>query len=567
MSAAPAQAAGKSDKVIAGAINGGGAALSQLKYDLTINSFDGTPIAVTVYQPNLEAGQPAPLLMYSHGWGGSRSTDLSEDDSLTDTARRAWESGYFVITYDQRGFGESGGQANVQDPDIEGRDIKTLLDWAETNLAPHLAYLRGDPLVGGIGLSYGGGFQLVGSSVDTRFDAIVPAMTWHDLPYSLSPEGIPKTLWLSVLSGLARDSQAPWVTQAYAQSLTGTASDESARRLGRNGLGSFCRERTDGLGVPDVDALFIQGVNDTLFNANEAVWNYECLRNAGNDAYLFVTKGGHILPAVQDGADGGTLNAGGFFNDIQCGNTRYTIADLSYTFLDGKLRRLQRAIPIPRVCLTQSPEQGVVSNDVPRGGMQLPFSSGNLLVGPPSIDLVLNLLRKLDPVTLADVLSRMSADTASLLTRALIGLAAIDTDRTSAILTELVETQPAALIAELGTAPRFVPLYKTTSSQVLAGIPLADLTISGQAELDPRVFVGLGIRRLGQLSPTLLHEQILPMRGTGVRQTELIGASTLLNPGDEIGLMVYGFHPQYALGYSRLPSAVSLTGVVQLPLQ
>jgi ABC-2 type transport system ATP-binding protein len=81
------------------------------------------------------------------------------------------------------------------------------------------------------------------------------------------------------------------------------------------------------------------------------------------------------------------------------------------------------------------------------------------------------------------------------------------------------------------------------------------------------VFVGLGVMRLGQLSPKLLHDQILPMRGTGARQTELIGTSTQLHSGDQVGLMLYGFHPQYTLGFSRIPSAINLTGTVQLPLQ
>jgi hypothetical protein len=93
------------------------------------------------------------------------------------------------------------------------------------------------------------------------------------------------------------------------------------------------------------------------------------------------------------------------------------------------------------------------------------------------------------------------------------------------------------------------------------------LDIEGEATLDPRVFVGLGIMRLGQLSPKLLHDQILPMRGTGTRQTELIGISTQLNSGDQVGLMLYGFHPQYTLSFSRIPSAIKLTGTVQLPLQ
>lgn len=556
----PVAAAGNNSKEIASSISGGGQAIEQLKYDVTITSFDGTPISATLYQPALTTGQAAPLLVYSHGWGGSRSTDLSESDSLTETARKAWESGYFVLTFDQRGFGDSGGQANVQDPEIEGRDIQTLLDWAEGNLSPHLAYLRGDPLVGGLGVSYGGGFQLVGSSVDPRFDALVPVITWHDLSYSLGPDQVPKTLWLSLLTGLAVADQAPWVTASYAESLGGTTSEQTSERLAGHGLGAYCGPRPDGLGAPRVDALFIQGVNDTLFNANEAAWNFNCLREAGNDAYLLITQGGHLLPGFQSGS------MGSLYNDVQCGDTRYSIADMSYTFLDAKLRKLQRHVPLPRVCITQGANKGLVADEVPRGGMEVQVNSGNLLVGPPSIDVVLNLLRKLSPTQLADVLSVLSADTVSLLTNALAGLATADPERVTALITELVETVPPELVAQLGTAPRFVPLYRATGSQSLAGLPLADLTLEGEAALDPRVFVGLGVKRFGRLSPELLHDQVLPLRGTGTRTTELVGASTQLRLGDEVGLMLYGFHPQFTLGFSRLPSAVKLTGSVQLPI-
>lgn len=140
-------------------------------------------------------------------------------------------------------------RANVQDPQIEGRDIKTLLDWAEGALTPHLAYLRGDPLVGGIGLSYGGGFQLIGAGVDPRFDALVPMITWNDLSYSLTPGTVPKTLWLTFLSAIAIDDQAPWVTQAYAQSLGGNVDESTRQRLAGHGLGAFC-----GMNTPRVDA-------------------------------------------------------------------------------------------------------------------------------------------------------------------------------------------------------------------------------------------------------------------------------------------------------------------------
>ncbi len=540
---------------IAGAISGGGPALTALRYDLTITSFDGTPIAVTVFQPALSKGQAAPLLMYSHGWGGSRSTDLSESDSLTATARKAWENGYFVMTFDQRGFGESGGRANVQDPQIEGRDIKTLLDWAEGALTPHLAYLRGDPLVGGIGLSYGGGFQLIGAGVDPRFDALVPMITWNDLSYSLTPGTVPKTLWLTFLSAIAIDDQAPWVTQAYAQSLGGNVDESTRQRLAGHGLGAFC-----GMNTPRVDAFIIQGINDTLFNGNEAVWNYNCLREAGNDAYLLMSDGGHVLPGLQIGQIGSVAAR------VRCGAQDYQVADLAYGFLDGKLRKLQQRIEMPRVCFTQGNEHGVIGDEVMRGGQRFATQSGSLLVGPPSIDLVLNLLRKLDPATLSDVLSRVSPDAARVLLGALSGIGSGSPDQVSKILTELVTTLPPHLIAELGTAPRFVPLYQASGEQTLAGIPLADFKMEGLGKLDPRVFVGIGVKRMGSGRTELLNDQVLPLRGVGSRQTELIGVSTRLNHGDQVGLMLYGFHPQYTLSFSRVPSTVQLSGTVELPL-
>src|SRR5690606_20589270 len=256
-----------------------------------------------------------------------------------------------------------------------------------------------------------------------------------------------------------------------------------------------------------VDALFIQGVNDTLFNANEAGWNYQCLRAAGNDAYLLVSSGGHLLPGLQYGAIG-SVDA-----DVRCGDRTYRITDLAYTFLDGKLRQLQRQIDMPRVCFTQGEDHGIVRDDVPRGGVVLSTASGNLLVGPPSIDVVLNLLRKLDPATLSELLSRLSADSVKVLLGALSGIATGNPEQVSAILTELVTALPPQLIAELGTAPRFVPLYRASGAQTVAGVPLADLTIDGEAALDPRLFVGLGVKRVASGRTELLHDQILPLRG------------------------------------------------------
>lgn len=101
----------------------------------------------------------------------------------------------------------------------------------------------------------------------------------------------------------------------------------------------------------------------------------------------------------------------------------------------------------------------------------------------------------------------------------------------------------------------------------LAGIPMADLTVESAAD-DPIVFVGLGLKRQGETRIDLINTQITPLSGhaDGVYQQPLVGVSTRLDPGDEVYLMVYGFHNQYYLSFNRLPRVVTLSGSVDLPL-
>ena len=61
------------------------------------------------------------MILHSHGWGGSRTTDPA--------AFQQWlDARYAVLSFDQRGFGESGGTAQVENPDVEGHDVRALVD-------------------------------------------------------------------------------------------------------------------------------------------------------------------------------------------------------------------------------------------------------------------------------------------------------------------------------------------------------------------------------------------------------------------------------------------------------
>jgi predicted acyl esterase len=110
--------------------------LKQRYFQAKTIASDGTIIAFTVYQPHLKAGQTAPLLLHTHGFGLSRMKrpELSLYGFLLPTgqvAKTAWKNGYWVISYDQRGHGNSQGKIRLTDPEKEAQDVISIMNWAE----------------------------------------------------------------------------------------------------------------------------------------------------------------------------------------------------------------------------------------------------------------------------------------------------------------------------------------------------------------------------------------------------------------------------------------------------
>lgn len=532
-------------------------------------------VAMTVFTPALDEGECAPLIIKSHGFGGSRLAsldDVDDDDNAANVATRdAWRSGYYVIAFDQRGFGETGGTVMVENPDYEGRDTRAVVDYAEAQLGGHLAYRDGDPLVGALGLSYGGGFQLVGAGVDPRFDAIVPAATWYALPYSLNPNGVPKTVWLDLLVALgvsgAQGNLDPFLYEGFLQAQTGRISDDIVDQISGNGLNAFC-EGPRNEGVPRVDVFLVQGVTDTLFNMNEAVRNARCLRAAGNDVRVLVQRTGHILPIFQN-----VMDAFGFDLDpeVQCGDTRYETSERMLSFLDEKLRGRMADPPVDANCIVQDDDHGIVADAIPVGGSRYPVEDTSFTTGPvvETVASVLNgLIANGDLLpTVADALG-MTVDN---LLGALQNLPTDPAQASSFLTNEVLSVLPPALLNELTAPAREIPLFTADRAMTLAGVPTADLALSAVGDqtgaTDPIVFVGLGVRRAGDdTAVELINDQIAPLRGSGEYAQPLVGVSTRLQAGDTVYLMAYGFHNQYYLSFNKIPEAVQLSGSVDLPL-
>lgn len=269
------------------------------------NSTSPVAICYSLFKPaTASSSRRVPLLFHSHGWGGSRAKDLAAVKEFTD-------AGYGVLSFDQRGFGESGGKAQVMNPAYEGHDVRRLV-----SLVAALPWVAkdgpGDPRLGAVGGSYGGGYQFVGAFESLRikgkpvFDALAPEITWYDLSESLAPEGVVRTAWALALSAGAVPSDAlpASIYKALVEgAATGTWPDGSVP--GTENLEEFFAKNGPKHHVRsgrrlDIPVLLGQGATDSLFNLQQGLANWQhALTPRARQRSIFVAyNGGHVLPSA-----------------------------------------------------------------------------------------------------------------------------------------------------------------------------------------------------------------------------------------------------------------------------
>ncbi|HEY6637837.1 MAG TPA: CocE/NonD family hydrolase [Solirubrobacterales bacterium] len=285
--------------------------------DVTVTSFDGTEIAAHWFPgKGVDPAHPAPTILEGPGWsqpGDSATGGGTGPGALFGVPGigNFIDHGYNVLTWDPRGFGQSGGTVQIDDPRFEGRDVQALIDWVAKQPEAQLdqsctaskkkgkrhskrkrraktrvtcATSPNDPTIGMAGASYGGGIQLVSAAIDKRIDAIAPTIAWHSLLSSLFPERNIKFGWGSLLIGLgiegslpggltspatAAGRQDPHFYSTFTNGLaSGTVTDDDFAWMASHGPGDL----VDRVQVP---TLLIQGTVDTLFPLDEAVTNFE----------------------------------------------------------------------------------------------------------------------------------------------------------------------------------------------------------------------------------------------------------------------------------------------------
>lgn len=280
-----------------------------------VESFDGTPIVANLFTPAGASGdEPVPLVLATHGWAGTGSTEP------TGLLGRLVDEGYAVLTWDQRGFGCSGGQVRIDDPQVEGRDVSALIDWAVEEIP--VLERDGDPVVGMTGGSYAGGIQTAAASIDPRIDALAPEISWSDLRYSLNPGGVVKQGWVTLLYlaglgtadtlGLSPDCPGgpqsggldPAIHQGLTEFLTtGSVSEQTLDFFAGSSLAAY------GTDAPvDVPTLVANGSVDTLFNVADGLGVYQHVLAQGAPSRYIVFCGGHVsCPASYADADDGAF--------------------------------------------------------------------------------------------------------------------------------------------------------------------------------------------------------------------------------------------------------------------
>jgi ABC-2 type transport system ATP-binding protein len=270
--------------------------------DATVTSFDGTQIQLSFFPAG--GGAKAPTVLVGHGWGGSRDTnpDSASDEATGNVGLGALrKAGFNVLTWDARGFGNSGGTVTVDSKDFEGRDVSALIDWLAQQPEAKLDG-AGDPRAGMTGVSYAGGIELVAAPEDKRIDTIAPIIAWHSLTSSLYKEQIVKGGWASLLfaAGVpgSKNRLDPHVTSAFTSGLSaGTLSAEDRAWFASRGPG-------DAVGRIRVPTLLVEGTADTLFTLHEAIENYGILRANGVPTKLVWFCGGHGVCLTGSGPAG-----------------------------------------------------------------------------------------------------------------------------------------------------------------------------------------------------------------------------------------------------------------------
>lgn len=230
-------------------------------------------------------------LVINHGYLGNKgdSRDLAEGSA---------RAGYVVLRYSSRGFGDTKGQVDLVGPK-EQRDLQAAVAWLNN---PANVPIWVDH-IGQYGGSYGGAHALaLARSGNPAVRAVIAAATWTDAYAGLVPNGVLKMTYLSGFYAAGRqrtdgyNNYEPAVDAMYARVMSGVDMDTVRTYMQeRSTVGKWDSVRTP--------VFFVQGLNDGLFDGNEAIDGFVQLQRRGVPTRLYLGGIGHPPARASGGAE------------------------------------------------------------------------------------------------------------------------------------------------------------------------------------------------------------------------------------------------------------------------
>jgi pimeloyl-ACP methyl ester carboxylesterase len=164
--------------------------------DIKITAHDGIVLRANVFVPKTsDPNAVFPVIVMASSW------DCEEHEYYLQAAKFC-EKGYIVLEYSPRGWGISGGLISVGGPN-DMKDISTIITYLVANY-PVEGVVKNSTgtvtddsgaKVGMAGISYGGGFALLGAAHDQRVKAVMAMVPWGDLCSALYMNQTTKEVW------------------------------------------------------------------------------------------------------------------------------------------------------------------------------------------------------------------------------------------------------------------------------------------------------------------------------------------------------------------------------------
>ncbi len=250
------------------------------------------------------AACPCPAVVWNHGFGGHKRGDGSERQLLA-------SHGYVVLSYTSRGFGDTRGQVDL----MGAKEIQDQLDAVDWLIDPDNEHIGGMVIadaVGQYGASYGGFHAwALARSMHPAVRTTVPTATATQLYEAIVPGDVEMLAWANgfYATGINagtndyEDDGVDGVYDNYSQTFHRVVQEMNTGVNGNDVREEMAARAVKGrFGNVRIPVLIIQGINDALFPANQAVEAYETLRAQGVDAHLYLGGIGHP-PAVSGGAE------------------------------------------------------------------------------------------------------------------------------------------------------------------------------------------------------------------------------------------------------------------------